>query len=57
MTDEQNTPMNCELQFRLDAEHWEAFMAALDAPSRAIPALEKLMREPSVFEVRETGAE
>jgi uncharacterized protein (DUF1778 family) len=38
--------------FGLDAEHWEAFIAALDAPPREIPELEKLMREPSVFEGR-----
>lgn len=36
--------------FGLDAARWEAFMTALDAPARNIPALEKLMREPSVFE-------
>ena len=39
--------------FGLDVERWEAFMAALDAPPRDIPALERLMREPSVFERRE----
>jgi uncharacterized protein (DUF1778 family) len=39
--------------FGLDAERWEAFMAALEAPPREIPQLEKLMREPSVFEGRE----
>jgi uncharacterized protein (DUF1778 family) len=39
--------------FGLDAERWEAFMAALEAPPRAIPALERLMREPSIFEGRE----
>ena len=38
--------------FGLDAERWEAFMAALEAPPREIPALERLMREPSVFEDR-----
>ncbi len=40
-------------QFGLDAERWEAFMAALEAPPHDIPALEHLMREPSVFEKRE----
>jgi uncharacterized protein (DUF1778 family) len=39
--------------FGLDAERWKAFMAALEAPPRKIPQLEKLMREPSVFEGRE----
>ena len=38
--------------FGLDAERWEAFIAALEAPPREIPQLEKLMREPSVFEGR-----
>ena len=36
--------------FGLDAERWEAFMTALDAPSRDNPALERLMNAPSVFE-------
>jgi uncharacterized protein (DUF1778 family) len=37
-------------QFGLDASGWAAFMAALDAPPRALPRLERLVREPSVFE-------
>jgi uncharacterized protein (DUF1778 family) len=36
--------------FYLNAEQWEAFMAALEAPPREVPALERLMREPSLFE-------
>ena len=36
--------------FGLDAERWEAFMAALEAPPREIPELERLMRERSIFE-------
>jgi hypothetical protein len=36
--------------FRLDAAQWEAFMANLEAASCPLPALERLMREPSVFE-------
>jgi uncharacterized protein (DUF1778 family) len=39
--------------FGLDAEKWEAFMAALEAPPREIPQLERLMREKSIFEGRE----
>jgi uncharacterized protein (DUF1778 family) len=39
--------------FGLDAERWEAFLIALDAPPREMPDLERLMREPSVFEGRE----
>jgi len=36
--------------FTLDAEHWEDFVAALDAPPRRHPRLERLFREPSVFD-------
>lgn len=36
--------------FVLDAEQWEAFMAALDAPPRDMPRLRKLLMEPSVFD-------
>ncbi len=39
--------------FGLDAETWAAFMAALDAPPREIPRLERLLREPSIFEAGE----
>lgn len=37
-------------QFFLSAEQWEKFLAALDAPPRPMPRLERLMREPSLFE-------
>ncbi|MHC1725856.1 MAG: DUF1778 domain-containing protein [Syntrophobacteraceae bacterium] len=36
--------------FTLDSQSWEAFIAALDAPPRRHPHLERLFREPSVFE-------
>jgi uncharacterized protein (DUF1778 family) len=36
--------------FGLDAEKWEAFLAALDAPPRPLPRIEKLMREPGIFD-------
>lgn len=36
--------------FTLDAEQWEAFIAALAAPPRRHPRLERLFREPSVFD-------
>jgi uncharacterized protein (DUF1778 family) len=39
--------------FGLDAARWEAFLTALDAPARAIPALERLLREPGVFDASE----
>jgi len=36
--------------FRLNAEQWEAFQAALDAPPNPAPRLARLLNEPSVFE-------
>jgi len=36
--------------FALDAAHWAAFAAALDAAPRPLPRLERLLAEPSVFE-------
>lgn len=39
--------------FGLDAERWKAFMAALDAPSRPLPRLARLLNEPSPFETGE----
>jgi uncharacterized protein (DUF1778 family) len=36
--------------FGLDAEKWEAFVAALDAEARELPRLEELLNSPSVFE-------
>lgn len=36
--------------FGLDAEKWGAFMTALDAPTRHLPRVKKLLKTPSVFE-------
>jgi uncharacterized protein (DUF1778 family) len=36
--------------FGLDAEQWTAFMTALDAPPRSHPRLERLLKEPSIFD-------
>jgi uncharacterized protein (DUF1778 family) len=36
--------------FTLDTESWNEFVAALDAPPRRNPRLERLFREPSVFD-------
>ena len=36
--------------FGLNAERWEAFMAALDAPPRRHTRLERLLNEPSIFD-------
>ena len=37
-------------RFGLDSRRWAAFQAALDAPAQAAPRLERLLREPGVFE-------
>lgn len=39
-------------RFELDAEQWEAFRAALDAPPRSLPRLRRLLSDPSVIESR-----
>ncbi len=36
--------------FGLNSEQWEAFQAALDAPTRPLPRIEKLMQEPGIFD-------
>lgn len=36
--------------FSLDPEQWETFVTALDAPPRRHARLERLFREPSVFD-------
>jgi uncharacterized protein (DUF1778 family) len=36
--------------FGLDAARWKAFLAALDAPPRPLPQLQRLLTEPGVFE-------
>jgi uncharacterized protein (DUF1778 family) len=36
--------------FGLNATQWKAFMAALDAPPRSLPWLERLLKEPGFFD-------
>jgi len=36
--------------FGLNAAQWKAFLAALDAPPRPLPRLERLLKEPGFFE-------
>jgi uncharacterized protein (DUF1778 family) len=36
--------------FRVDAERWRAFLAALDAPPKPRPRLARLLNEPSVLD-------
>jgi uncharacterized protein (DUF1778 family) len=38
--------------FTLDRKSWDAFVAALDAPPRRHHRLERLFREPSVFDFK-----
>jgi uncharacterized protein (DUF1778 family) len=42
-------------RFALDADRWTEFMAALEAPPRALPRLERLFREPMPFDRPEPG--
>src|SRR5215475_7323108 len=36
--------------FGLNAAQWKAFVAALDAPPRSLPRLERLLKEPGFFD-------
>lgn len=36
--------------FQLTARHYDAFVAALDAPSKPKPRLDKLLKTPSILE-------
>jgi predicted DNA-binding antitoxin AbrB/MazE fold protein len=42
------------VQIRLSEEDWQQFCEALDAPPKNIPALRKLLTEPSVFDARQS---
>lgn len=35
--------------FRLNGAQWKAFLAALDAPPRPLPRMERLLNEPGFF--------
>ena len=37
--------------FSLKDTQWKAFLAALDAPPRPLPRLERLLKEPGFFDV------
>ena len=43
--------------FSLSPAQWEAFVAALDAPTRSHPRLSRLLMEPSVFEAAQADEE
>jgi uncharacterized protein (DUF1778 family) len=36
--------------FGLSAVQWKAFVAALDAPPRSLPRIERLLKEPGFFD-------
>jgi uncharacterized protein (DUF1778 family) len=36
--------------FALNPTQWKAFLAALDAPPRPLPSLERLLKEPGFFD-------
>lgn len=50
---EANDTLPDRRYFGLDAERWEAFMEALDAPAVEYPELTRFLREPSVFDIGE----
>jgi uncharacterized protein (DUF1778 family) len=37
-------------RFGLDSEHWQTFLAALDAPPRELSRLARLFQEPGAFD-------
>jgi uncharacterized protein (DUF1778 family) len=39
-----------QANFALPDKQWKKFCQALDAPTRSIPALKKLLKEPGVFD-------
>jgi uncharacterized protein (DUF1778 family) len=41
--------------FGLNATQWKAFLAALDAPVRPLPRLERLLKEPGFFDAGPIG--
>jgi uncharacterized protein (DUF1778 family) len=44
--------LSAQTHFVLNDKQWQAFMEALDRPSRVIPKIRKLFSEPSVAESR-----
>ncbi len=45
-----NTAMADQVYFALPTDRWQAFCDALDAEPKNIPALRKLLIEPSIFD-------
>src|SRR5262245_7467934 len=44
--------IDAETHITMPPEQWEAFCQALDEPPKRIPALVKLLNEPSIFDER-----
>lgn len=44
--------VNDDANYTLSKDKWDAFCSALDAPPRDIPALRKLLTEPSIFDAK-----
>lgn len=47
--DAANAILADQTEFRLPPDQWEKFCQKLDAPSKAIPALQRLFSEPNPF--------
>lgn len=41
-----------DANIRIDSKQWKRLAAALDAPPRKIPALRKLLTQPSIFDAK-----
>jgi uncharacterized protein (DUF1778 family) len=41
-----------DAEFHVSGKQWKKLVAALDAPPRKIPALRKLLTQPSVFDAK-----
>jgi len=48
-----NTVLAERSRIALNAEQWTAFMAALDAPPRRHPRMERLLNEPTILDSHE----
>ena len=47
--DAANAVLVDQTEYRLSPDQWQAFCHRLDEPSKSIPALRQLFREPEVF--------
>jgi predicted DNA-binding antitoxin AbrB/MazE fold protein len=54
--DEKSADSVDQVQFVLSNDRWQSFCDALDAPPKEIPALRKLLTEPSLFDGNRNAA-